>query len=397
MLTGLIITGSIITIAYIIVILSIEDGFRKENLSSGVSERSVSVSVIVACRNEESGIAALLDSLTNQHLPDLIREYEVIVVNDYSDDRTAEIVSEYCGKGIVTLLDAKKIENNGCSKKKSLRIGVGKAKGELLVFTDGDCVPSVHWIESMVRCYLNRKGKARMIAAAVVPFDERSLLSDIQLLECCVLMGVTAGAIRSGRPLMCNGANLLIEKAVWEAADALQGGEKYASGDDMFLLEKVKRHYGSDSIYFCLSGEQSLVRTSGLKTWKSVSIQRLRWVSKAPAYTDKWILFVAGLVFMMNFFLLISFLGSIFFNSWILVFVVFFGVKNVTDFRLVHSSIQYFGKSRLMLYYLPLQFLGIFYVSLAAILGVFLNTSWKGRSSNRRSLNNAGRRTASCL
>lgn len=95
------------------------------------------VSVIVPTYNSEATIKGCLDSLLNQTFED---EYEVIVVDDASADNTIGAAASYP----VKLL---KQEHRGPAAARNL--GAKNADGEILLFTDADCIPENDWIEKM--------------------------------------------------------------------------------------------------------------------------------------------------------------------------------------------------------------------------------------------------------
>lgn len=95
------------------------------------------VSVIVPTYNSESTIKGCLDSLFNQSFED---KYEVIVVDDASADNTVSAVVSYP----VELLKQK---HKGPAAARNL--GAKNAEGEILLFTDADCIPENGWIEKM--------------------------------------------------------------------------------------------------------------------------------------------------------------------------------------------------------------------------------------------------------
>jgi len=98
------------------------------------------VSVVVPARNAGQTIGECLDSLLTQSEP---RErYEVIVVDDGSTDGTRQVVQGY----EVTLLDQPH-EGPAAARNR----GVAASSGEVVLFTDADCVPDGNWIEEMVR------------------------------------------------------------------------------------------------------------------------------------------------------------------------------------------------------------------------------------------------------
>lgn len=89
------------------------------------------ISVVMAAYNEERLIREAVDSILNQSFGDL----EFIIVNDCSTDKTPEILSEYNDSRIVLVNNE---ANIGLAK--SLNIGIGHAKGELIARMDADDV-----------------------------------------------------------------------------------------------------------------------------------------------------------------------------------------------------------------------------------------------------------------
>jgi glycosyltransferase involved in cell wall biosynthesis len=97
------------------------------------------LSVVVPARNEEDCLGACLESLVRQSEVgwELGREWEIIVVNDGSTDRTREIAASFAG---VTVLDAGEPEPGWTGKANAIQTGVRAARGQWLLFTDADTV-----------------------------------------------------------------------------------------------------------------------------------------------------------------------------------------------------------------------------------------------------------------
>ena len=93
------------------------------------------VSVILPARNEEEFIEKCLDSLIEQDYTN----YEIIVVDDSSDDATGKIISEYAKKNSKIIPVNAQIKPDGwMGKNWACMEGYKKATGELLLFTDAD-------------------------------------------------------------------------------------------------------------------------------------------------------------------------------------------------------------------------------------------------------------------
>ena len=100
------------------------------------------LTIIVPAYNEQKSIGRCIESLLNQ---DYNGAKEIIVVNDGSLDRTAEIAAQYP----ITLLDLKK----NVGKASALNEGIKIAKGDIILFTDGDSNMCVDAVSSMMRCF----------------------------------------------------------------------------------------------------------------------------------------------------------------------------------------------------------------------------------------------------
>lgn len=102
-------------------------------------EQLIELTVIVPARNEEDCLGACLQSLVSQseEIFELGRDWELIVVDDHSTDRTAEIARSFAG---VTLMQAGKLEPGWTGKANAIWTAAVHARGRWLLFTDADTV-----------------------------------------------------------------------------------------------------------------------------------------------------------------------------------------------------------------------------------------------------------------
>ncbi|MBR4432269.1 MAG: glycosyltransferase, partial [Paludibacteraceae bacterium] len=110
-----------------------------------------------------------------------------------------------------------------------------------------------------------------------------SLLEKLQMAEYAAIQELTMRMAKKDQAVMCSGANLIVKREVWLACEAELHPE-IPSGDDMFLLEAMKRkgyRIGAiDEEYYT-----AIVRPK--TSWKAFGLQRMRWAGKAPKYTDR--------------------------------------------------------------------------------------------------------------
>jgi len=102
-------------------------------------EQLIELTVIVPARDEEQSIGECLKSLVAQSedVFELGRDWELIVVDDYSTDRTAEIARSFAG---VTVEKAAKLEKGWTGKNNAIWTAARKARGKWILFTDADTI-----------------------------------------------------------------------------------------------------------------------------------------------------------------------------------------------------------------------------------------------------------------
>ena len=102
-------------------------------------EELIELTVVVPARNEEDCLGECLRSLVSQSeaIFELGKDWELIVVDDYSTDRTLEIARGFAG---VEVLQAGKLEPGWTGKANAIWTAACKARGRWLLFTDADTI-----------------------------------------------------------------------------------------------------------------------------------------------------------------------------------------------------------------------------------------------------------------
>ena len=113
--------------------------------------------------------------------------------------------------------------------------------------------------------------------------EHPSLLERLQIAEYAAIQELTIRTARQGRAVMCSGANLLARREAWLACEPDLHPE-IPSGDDMFLLEAMKRRGMRVGV---LDEEAYTAVVRPMTTWRAFWRQRMRWAGKAPHYSDR--------------------------------------------------------------------------------------------------------------
>lgn len=369
----------LITLLYLFLIIFLYQGWKKLRSPLAGDENysdKVKVSVVIPARNEQNNIGHLLDDIDSQNYPE--PWVEVIVVDDASNDKTAEVVKKWTESNSmpVKLLELEDKTGHPSPKKRALTYGIGHSSADLVITTDADCRVGKGWITSIVKHYL--ASGARMISGPVRLTPITDFFSKLQALEFLSLVGSGAGSVAKGKPLMANGANLAFLKKAFEKVGGYQGNEMQASGDDVFLMLKMNEYFKENSIAF-LKDEKAIVDTSPKSNWNEFISQRIRWASKTKAYKNFFSIFASGVVFVFCIAIIVATIGLAFggFNPGMVIFM--WAVKLVADFIFLWNITHFMKQNDLMWYYLPAQLFVIGYTTIAGFLGSLGGFSWKGR------------------
>lgn len=338
---------------------------------------STKVSLIIPARNEEMTIKNCLHDILVQDFPaDLL---EVIVVDDHSTDHTPEVVRNFASEHpafSLHLLQLYLLPGAGISKKAGIETAVNQAAGDLIITTDADTRRDKGWIRSMVACY--EKDRPLIILGPVAFKGEDTFFTRLQALEFTGLMGVTAGACMSGFPVMCNGANLAYEKKIFTKVGGYTDNNKIVSGDDIFLMIRIRKSEGNRTIQFLFS-KDSIVYTDPCRTFPDFVSQRIRWVSKNKSYRDPLISFVAAITWLFSFILVAGLIAGIFSRLLLVASLILIVVKLLAEFIPVTIMAGFFNKRKLLVIFPVAGILNIFYTFIIGIAGIFFPFVWKGR------------------
>jgi cellulose synthase/poly-beta-1,6-N-acetylglucosamine synthase-like glycosyltransferase len=352
-------------VIYFFIIISFIYGFRKikafNKRKTDSKQYKHKLSVIATFKNEEEHLKTLIENLENQSLNSSL--YELILVNDHSSDSSFEI-AQMCISD-KTQFKLISLDETLTGKKQALTEGISAAEGEVIITTDADCEHPSNWLETIFNYYSEYTPK--MIIAPVA-MNGKTVFEKMQALEFLSLAGSTAGAAGLQMPVMCNGANLAFEKAVFEELnDGLQ--MKEVSGDDVFLLHSIKKKYPKGIHY--LKSTDAIVTTYAEKNLKPFFRQRIRWASKAGSYKDTATIFISVLVFFVNLNLIGLIPAGIFIDEMLYSLLILFSLKTIPDFLLISIFGRFTKQNKLLFFFPLLSILYPFYIVISATAGLF--------------------------
>jgi cellulose synthase/poly-beta-1,6-N-acetylglucosamine synthase-like glycosyltransferase len=243
------------------------------------------VSIIICARNEAENLKKFLPAVLEQDYPN----YEVIVVNDCSEDNSyivlGEYIKQYPNLKISTINKDPKFTHN---KKFAQFIGIKAAKNEILLFTDADCQPeSEKWLAYMASNFNENTG---FVLGYGGYLKEKSLLNKyIRYDTMTIAMQYLGMAIR-GFPYMGVGRNLAYRRSLFFSNKGFGAHNQLISGDDDLFVNS--NAVGSNTcVEFRKESHTRSVPCMRIPEWIT---QKKRHLTTAPYYKlkDKLLLFL---------------------------------------------------------------------------------------------------------
>ncbi len=264
-------TGGAIVLAHLVMYTGLVTAGVGEKRRGNAAGGALSVTVVVPARNEEALLERLLDSLDRQTRKD----FSVVLVNDRSSDSTGDIMAEYAQRNtrvtVVTITREPEITNH---KLNALIAGVSEADGEILMFTDADCIAPPEWVEKISSHFVDEA--IGVILAPIETVKTGSLLSAFHSFDHVFKYSYTAGCAGVGMPTGGFGNNLAVRK---EALDAIGGlaSIDVTSTEDAALISRIRERTVLKTR--ALFSRAVTVLTEPQKSWKALTAQELRWHS----------------------------------------------------------------------------------------------------------------------
>jgi glycosyltransferase involved in cell wall biosynthesis len=335
------------------------------------------ISVIVAARNEEENISSLLESIIQQDYPKA--KYEIIVVSDRSTDKTDAIIEEYAKENEnIRYLRIDREEKNLVGKKNALTQAIKGAQGEILLFTDADCIPGKNWILEMNRQFSRGFDVVVGYSPLLLPKEKfwQRLMHALKELERLSIFAVSAGTIGWNWGVTATGRNFAYGRKVFSEVNGFEGIGTIPSGDDDLFLQKVSKAK-KYKLTFSL-GDDSFVPSLERKGLGDQYNQEKRRASKWKFYPSSIKIF-SGLIFLFYLGLFVSFILAICslfpWNTFLAIFLA----KVLVDFIVVWRGAVMFKEKKLLAVFPLAELAYIPYFLFFAIAGTLTKYRWVGK------------------
>lgn len=215
---------------------------RREGDEAMGQEGCPGVSVLVCAHNEAYNLSAYLYALLSQDYP----TYEVIVVDDGSEDKTREVIESYMvqDKRLRTTFIPKEARVRS-TKKLAITLAAKAAQYDYLLLTDADCTPeSTHWISEMMKGFIScTKDNVQCTKEVVLGFGayfyEKGFVNRLVRYDTLFNGLHYLSAAAHGHPYMGVGRNLAYKKELFFKTGGFKKMMTNRAGDDDLFVNHV--------------------------------------------------------------------------------------------------------------------------------------------------------------
>jgi len=369
----------IILITYLSIIICLIWGVSSlETHNIDKTNSKVAFSILIPFRNEEKHLFRLLDSISKiEYSKEL---FEVILINDASSDNSLNEISRFTDAN--SKFDLIVIDNQRQSKspkKDAINTAIAVAKHDWIITTDADCTVPKTWLLAF-NSFIAKETPV-FIAAAVVYRKQKGFLHEFQQMDWNSLTAMTMGSFGNHSPMLCSGANLCYSKQKFLEIEGFKGNDHIASGDDVFLVNKMQKHFKSQTVF--MNATEAIVTTSGVSTWRELINQRVRWASKTGNVPNRKFQVIGLGVFAMNLAIVILVVLSIFNSKTLLFLINAFFIKLLVDSVLLYKTTKNLNDNMNFSFWFWSSLFYPFFSIWVVFASLFTKYEWKGREFSK--------------
>ncbi|MFN2379006.1 MAG: glycosyltransferase [Bacteroidales bacterium] len=242
---------------------------------SSADKKRDPVSVIICARNEADNLKENLPFILDQNYPD----FEVIVVNDCSEDETEEVLTELAGKySNLRISTIHKESSLVHSKKLALFIGIKAARNDILLLTDADCRPvSPEWISLMAE---NFSDETSFVLGYGGFLGGKGILNRYIRYDAMVTALRYITMTMAGRPYMGVGRNLAYRRSLFFRNRGFGPNLYLQAGDDDLFVNRLANSKNCR----IQSSPDSFTRSAAVRNRSSFWKQKTRHIATTKLY-----------------------------------------------------------------------------------------------------------------
>ena len=301
--------------------------FHKPKKNKDIQQKPVSI--VVSAKNEAHNLIKSLPVLLTQQY----NEFEVVVVNDNSNDETEQVIRDYMSQyPQLKLVNLTSSVTNIQGKKFPLSIGIKSASYDTILLTDADCVPSSpYWLQNMAKHFV---GKTEIVLGYGTFENKPGFLNMLIHFDTFHSAIQYFSYALAKIPYMGVGRNLAYSKSLFYLQRGFASHNHIKYGDDDLFVNRAANDQNCDIEYF--KGAFTVARPkSGLRSWL---LQKKHHTSTRRCYKPKhkfllnfygllmilfYLFFVLSLILSLHHYILLSFVIALFVLKIAMQYVVF--------------------------------------------------------------------------
>ncbi len=328
----------------------------------------ISATVIVPFCNELLHLPHLLHDLQALDIKNI--DVRFVLVNDYSSDGSDVYAQEHLPQDHRFHF----INNTHAPGKKSaIALALEEFSTTVFCTLDADVRLPSNWLRNMMATY--RTTETAMVVGQVKMDYIDSFIGRFQYTEWLLLQGLTASSVRLKKAVMCNGANLLIERKSFDAIGGYRWHQHVASGDDTYTLLAMKQL--DENVIALQENTDSAVLIQPISEWGPWIKQRLRWASKKQLGWDSDVLISGLIITGANLALLFCAICSPFVPYTTHLFFMLIGIKCIADYRTMQLVAQRRKQPVYELDLIALNMVYPLYLMVVLLVGKIYRPIWK--------------------
>lgn len=249
---------------------------KRKSATNNIYAENPGVSVIIACHNELENIKNNLQYVANQKYA----KFEIVIVDDNSDDGTAEYADSISGE----FQNIRVFHNKSRGKKSALTLGIENATFDRLLFIDADCRPSSQmWISGMMSHF----DEENPLVIGYGELSGKSFAARFSAYDADLIAMQYSGFAKLGHPYMAVGRNLAYSRKIWKKVGGFGSHSDLRSGDDDLFVKEATLHSKAN---VCVSPEAKTI-SPAKDTFSALLRQKSRHVSTSARYSfvDKFL------------------------------------------------------------------------------------------------------------
>ena len=343
--------------------------FYKRNIRPKLDEELEPVSVVICARDAYEYLIDLIPVLLNQNYPD----FEIVVVNDCSDDDTEEYLKNLERlEPRIKPVQLKQHLNFFNGKKFPLSMGIKSAKNDIIVLTDFNCMPANDkWLRSVVNCY----SQNTEIVIGYSPYvQKKSVLNRLMRFDSLQNGLLYLSAALHRHPYMGVGNNLSYRKELFYRNKGFISHYNTSVGDDDLFVSQVATKKNTEVL---IDAENAIhtTPTSSFKLWMRQKGSRYSTVSKynPKARFSLSLFYASQLLFYVSFIALLCMKPAFSIGDrtvfFIPILVFFFLLRSGSQFIIYHNAAKHLGENGLLPGLMAYDFLFAFLTPFQRLMG----------------------------